>query len=251
MSIAPLTKQSAVLFFGCAAGHAQRKTDMVSPEGYAVWHIFTIALVLLSGRLHGSKMLLWRLLKLPYLWTAFLYFWQRLGKNRHRWVVFNLPVGPPDIFLLLAMLVPNFLLKQFFLVCIAAISWLRDRDGIAASGFLSLGIAGASEASAAKMTILLGLLGRYCFRPSRLQFLLGLPCAYLFSFPKWYRDEFVVRSTWDSSYLRRFLLRWIPALQKPPFDASLRFKKEDVAYDWGSEKRWVNVCLNTNLGLTF
>ncbi|CAK9060139.1 unnamed protein product [Durusdinium trenchii] len=196
---------------------------------------------MIKGRLHGSKMLLWRLLKLPYLWTAFLYFWQRLGKNRHRWVVFNLPVGPPDIFLLLAMLVPNFLLKQFFLVCIAAISWLRDRDGIAASGFLSLGIAGASEASAAKMTILLGLLGRYCFRPSRLQFLLGLPCAYLFSFPKWYRDEFVVRSTWDSSYLRRFLLRWIPALQKPPFDASLRFKKEDVAYDWGSEKRWVNV----------
>ena len=195
-------------------------------------------------------MLLWRLLKLPYLWTAFLYFWQRLGRMRQRWVVFNLPVGPPDIYLLLAMVVPSALVMPFLLVCFAAISWLRDRDGLAASGFLSLCMARAVGLPQCSTSILLGLLGRYWFVPSRFYFLLGLPCAYVFSFPKWCRDEFTVRSTWDSSYLRRFLLRWIPFLWKPPFDASLPFKKEDVAYDWGSDKRWVNVCLTTYLAWT-
>ena len=76
------------------------------------------------------------------------------------------------------------------------------------------------------------------------------PLAYVFSFPKWCRDEFISRSTWENSYLRRWILRAVPVLQKPEFDASLCFKKNEVAYDWGSEARWVNVCMNTKLGHT-
>jgi hypothetical protein len=56
------------------------------------------------------------------------------------------------------------------------------------------------------------------------------PLAYVFSFPKWCRDEFLSRSTWDASYLRRWILRRLPVLDKPPFDASLRFNKYDVPW---------------------
>lgn len=226
-------------------------------KGYAAWHVFVLVLAVAVGRLQGNwKMIFWRLLKLPYLWTAFLFVWHQLGKPRHKWVVFHMPLGPPDMFLLLALLTPNVLLRPLILMCLATISWLRDRDAISASGFLSLCLTGAWEWKSSQRSgnhlasaILLGLLSRYVwFLPSRLRFLLALPLAYVFSFPKWCRDEFLSRSTWDASYLRRWILRRLPVLDKPPFDASLRFNKYDVAYDWGSENRWVNVCMNSRHG---
>lgn len=59
--------------------------------------------------------------------SAFLYVWHRLGQRRHRWVVYNLPVGPPDLFLLMALLCPNAVLRPLLLLSFATISYLRDR----------------------------------------------------------------------------------------------------------------------------
>lgn len=59
--------------------------------------------------------------------SAFLYVWHRLGRRRHRWVVYNLPVGPPDLFLLMALLCPNAVLRPLLLLSFATISYLRDR----------------------------------------------------------------------------------------------------------------------------
>jgi len=217
-------------------------------KGYGAWHMFVVVLALAAGRFHGDwKMIFLSVLKLPFLWSAFLYVWHRLRKDRHRWVVYNSPLGPPDLFLLMALLCPNAVLRPLLLLSFATISYLRDRDVISASGFMSLCLAGLRpQLRTSQLAIVLGILSRYVlFLPSRLHFLLGLPLAYVFSFPKWYRDEFISRSTWQNSYFRRWILRAVPILQKPEFDASLCFKKNEVAYDWGSEARWVNVCMNT------
>jgi hypothetical protein len=38
--------------------------------GYAAWHVFILVLAVAVGRLQGNwKMIFWRLLKLPYLWS--------------------------------------------------------------------------------------------------------------------------------------------------------------------------------------
>ncbi|CAE7303561.1 TOP2 [Symbiodinium natans] len=118
------------------------------------------------------------------------------------------------------------------------LSWLRDRDAFAVATALVLCTGNIHIG-----LLLLGILGLYSQRPSRVRFLLSLPVAYVLVFPKWCRDEFISRSTWDSSYLRRLVLRCVPVLQKPRFDGSLSFRKHMVAYDWGSEDRWVNVYL--------
>ena len=38
--------------------------------GYAAWHVFVLVLAVAVGRLQGNwKMIFWRLVKLPYLWS--------------------------------------------------------------------------------------------------------------------------------------------------------------------------------------
>ncbi|CAE7507863.1 ddaD [Symbiodinium sp. CCMP2592] len=118
------------------------------------------------------------------------------------------------------------------------LSWIRDRDAVAVATALVLSV-GMFRID----LLILGMVGLYLQRPSRICFLLSLPSAYVLSFPKWCRDEFIYRSMWRSSYLRRFILRWVPILQKPEFDGSISFQPKSVAYDWGSDERWVNVYL--------
>eukprot|EP00439_Symbiodinium_sp_Y106_P032803 s5686_g3.t3 len=118
------------------------------------------------------------------------------------------------------------------------LSWIRDRDAVAVATALVLCV-GIFRVD----LLILGIVGLYLQRPSRMCFLLSLPSAYVLSFPKWCRDEFIYRSMWRGSYLRRFILRWVPILQKPDFDGSISFQPKSVAYDWGSDERWVNVYL--------
>ncbi|CAJ1345729.1 unnamed protein product [Effrenium voratum] len=206
---------------------------------YGACHGLVLALVLLASVLQGGFAK--RLLLLPFLWVAWLYAWQLAGRPVHRWVSFSSPLGPVDVFLLLALLTPGSLLLPELLLSLSVLCLLRDRDVLAGLGFGALALAQLAQSPRLYLMVLPGLFGHYWFWPSRMHFLLSLPLVYLLSFPKWFRDAQTWRAHWAEARLRHLVLRLLP---EPGFDGHLHFEKNQVAYDWGSKERWVNVCMS-------